>query len=200
MYIPLYWNSPSRSLSAELVNPRRLTQQGFESGIIFSVHQYFVEFVSEWSYVLEASVNRSKSNICNIVNVLELAHYHLAYLLWVNFIYKLILKILLNLNGDILKLAHGNRALLAGSEQTSNKLGPVKSLPAAVAFNYNDRKCLANLIWRKPPVAAKALSSSSYTASFIRRSGIDDFAVKSAAEWTFHIMTSQDFYNIYKHF
>ena len=152
-------------------------------GLLFLLAAELIELGQKGLEVLEFAVDRGKADIRHLVHALKPCEHHLTDLLGRHVLLQRVLKLGLNIRNDLLGI---DRALLAGLENTLQKLSAVKGLLTSVLLENKDLKRFNDLISRKAFFAGKALATAANTAVG-RGSGIDHLTVKITTSGTLHI-------------
>ena len=140
--------------------------------------------------ILELAVDRSETDIGHIVDLLETFHDQLADLSRTDLPLHLVLEYLLDLTDHIFQGGVGDRALFAGADQTGHDLVAVKTLTAAVLFDYHKRQTLHSLVSSKTLFTGQAFPAAADACTLLSRAGINDFAFRVGTERTSHVRST----------
>ena len=103
-------------------------------------------FLYECVDISELSVDRSETNICDLVDVFELFHDKFTDEFTVDFLLHRIVETAFNVINDLFHLSDGNRALLTCADDTIEQFIAVESLAAAILLDDHQDHFLYFLI------------------------------------------------------
>lgn len=145
-----------------------------------------LELVEESVHVLELSVDRSKSDVRNLVKLLELVHDKIADEGTGNFLGIERKDLSLDAVDHVRDLLKGDRTLTDSKHDASLDLGSVVGFTGVILLDDEHRDGLYFLVCSESLVANVALSPASDGTPVVRRSRIDDSRVFISAKRTLH--------------
>jgi len=108
-------------------------------GIFFFFVLQIFKFLHEGFQVFEFSVNRSKTNVSNVIERFEFIHDQNADMLGRNFAVQGILELCFDLRCNLFHLSCGNGTFVAGFDDAGKQLVSVENFMGVIFF-YNDQR------------------------------------------------------------
>src|SRR5688500_1748314 len=155
------------------------------SALFLRVEQ-LLQLGHEFADVTEVPIDRGESDVCHLIQPLELLHDDAPDLFCAHLLLGTLLERGLDPVGDTLDRTHADRPLLARFQQARNELLPLESLPAAILLDDHIGNLIDALVAGEPSAAAEALSPSPDDLAFLAFARVDDLVAQMAAEGALH--------------
>ena len=126
--------------------------------------------------ILELSVYGCKTNVSNLVDLLELVHNELADFGGADFGLKRVVEGCFNFTYCRFYITHCNGTLFASANHTVYKLGAVKYLAGFILFDYNDWENFESLVGCESLLAGKTLATATDSTALLSGTGIKHLA------------------------
>ena len=136
--------------------------------------------------ILEFSVDRSKTNVRNVVQAFELIHDQNTDMLGRNFPVQGILQLALDFRSDLLHLSCRDGAFIAGFDDARKQFAFVKHLTGSILFDDDQGQTFHHLIGGKSFLTGNTFASAANAAASLCGAGIDDYALRISANRTLH--------------
>lgn len=148
--------------------------------------QQLVDLVPETGDVLELTIHRSKPDIGNFIDLLELFHRVFPHPERRDLAIQGILEGCLNIVHRFFQRLNGYRPLFTGAKHPVKQLLTIKRFPRFILFDNDNRQAFDNFVGGKAFGAFQTFPPPTDPAAFIGRPGIDHFAFGITAKRTLH--------------
>src|SRR5215472_8337295 len=181
--------SPGINVTRCAINSLWLFCAGLRPGrfllVFFRVDQA-LQLGMELADVLEVPVDGGKTNIRDLVGLLEPRHDLLAQFGGGALALRRIHHKLLYLVHDLFHGGHRDRPFFTRPQHPGKDFLPLELLPAAVLFHYHVRDFVDALIGGKPFLAFQAFTAAPNRRAFLALARVNYFVILEPAKWAFH--------------
>ena len=150
----------------------------------------FFEFLHKSGNILKLAINRGKSDVSDLVDLLQTVHNHFSEFLCGNFLFERVINLFLNILNEYIDFPHRHGAFFTRFDDAVFKFVRVERLSVSVVFNNENGRGFDGFVSREAFPAVDTFSSAADCRSVLCLTGIHDLAVKMPAIHTSHKLPS----------
>lgn len=156
----------------------------FRAAADVAFHRF--DLVDELADVLELTVDGGVANVGDGVDVTQRGHDFVANGRGGDFTNVIILQLEDDFLDGFVDDIHGNRALLAGFDNTAEKFVSFEILTPSIALDHGERSLFQGLVGGEAVGAFQTFAATTNRAPVFGHPGVDDFVIMAATSNTSH--------------
>src|SRR5690554_59779 len=157
-------------------------------GVLFKT----IDFLTKLVEIFEATIDRSKTHIGNLIEFLQLLHHFFTHGQRLDFAFTGGLQKMFDVVDRGFYGFDTHRALFQRAQQPCSQFRFIKWLTCTVLFDNARHHQLGNFISSKTFVTRKTLATAAHLVSLGNEAGVDNLGVIGATERTVHVCQSAD--------